>query len=1294
MTTRFPGPIPNIHDDGNVDDSPSSYSNADTDNKDNDSSYSNVSSEDYDSERTLDLEDFGVEDEDVGAPLQRMVRIQGEVFVDSGWTSEEEMEEEGYKEGERDGEVGSDGENEDDEKEKALLQALYKACQEARFQHIDSEEELDDMLPGPTTNAVGAGLTTWDSNGVEDEDAEDSDSDVSSVGYDDLDFEGIVDDLFENDSSTSSPNVPYETLTLPHPQRPLTVLRFPPSPSNELVTLLALNDPDNPQLAPWGRKRDPWNPAPRVIGAVDRSNSVSAEDTDISPESNSASNSGTIYLFLNHLVPFDPFDTSLPPPSSSLPLSSSSSPPAPSAPGARIVGPPTPTVAAPTTLPQWIDFIRQILEGLVFLHEKGWVHGGFGSTFPSFDTKARTTSEDTTDTTKTTTSSPLPLFMMDISADPGALESIGSSADGGFYSTSPGLLSFRSGLDQTHTSTPPTPTNGTHDTPPSMKKMKEGNVPFNRSRYPTKYYFANLQKAVRVRVGMSSSTSSSSMRRSRNTRFRKGIVRQDSGLSEVSSVSSSYAPSPTSSVRSSVRSSIASSGSATRSLPTRTPSLSLPISITSSSSPELGRDTTTKEKEQQRPSLRPGQGQNADVVGVKEDNLMTPKPGFTQVMQVMQMPSFIEAGKDVFGQDQKEESAPAPAPAPTHTLTRSQSHSHHARPTRPPTSRKTSGPGLVPSSRQASDPGLGMLRSFSLRGRDRRGAGPGALHGYGIGNGLGTGLSGRKTTPATPRTLPVSPSSYVDRDGDRDRDGLVSSLSRSWSGLTSTEDLGVSVNPQPHSSQFNSNSKPDLKPKSKSHSKSKSKKSKQPKLKANPLFVNDIVELGELLERVVVSSVLGIEEKQKKRLRGESTTYATSTSIPSPFLPSSHSKIPPDVLSLSEILLSLTQSMKSGTISAEEARVKLEAGSKEWMKSLRGGRGWEDDDEEEAYAGDVEGQDNMVSEEVARAKDKDNEKVTGTNIQAEDEDEDEDEDKEPIREDRRPSVIVDLNEDLAGVEHVASATDVKVLQTPPSSLPLLPLVPLPQVSGMGMGFPVLAQAAAAASSLSSSVALTTTSSPPAGTLPLEPNTTNTNSYSRRATLPTLPYAHRSPSLPQVPVSVPNTGASYTGGEFSVRRMGLGMGMRPFLPSQSGGTQTQMQMQMRTRVVSDGSASNYPNSNYYPSSRQRIAGRHGHGHGRDRLLTPPPTPRTGRTPESSVDWGRGRGVNFWGVHLGLDGNVNVNFPVDERMSVSASASTVGMDGGMGTVGIGMDMGGGGEYQARNEAETEVGEEEKR
>ncbi|EEB92034.1 hypothetical protein MPER_09512 [Moniliophthora perniciosa FA553] len=201
----------------------------------------------------------------------------------------------------------------------------------------------------------------------DDGDYDDDSSDSSSVVYD-LDFEEYIDNLLEEDSTLSTRPITHQK-TDGDPGAPFTLLTLETT-SSHLLVQLALNHQD--------LRLDPWNPAPHIICAVDRSQSHD-----------------TIFLCVKHLVPYN-----------------------------RI---PFRTVA------HWIDMFRQLLEGLAFLHEHRILHGGLDVNNLMVDEEEG-----------------VPLIMVDISADPIALEG---------------------------------------DRPED----------FDRTRYPVKYYFANLDKARQSR---------------------------------------------------------------------------------------------------------------------------------------------------------------------------------------------------------------------------------------------------------------------------------------------------------------------------------------------------------------------------------------------------------------------------------------------------------------------------------------------------------------------------------------------------------------------------------------------------------------------------------------------------------------------------------------------------------------------------------------------------------------------------------------------------------------------------
>ncbi|KAJ3749274.1 hypothetical protein DFH05DRAFT_1476172 [Lentinula detonsa] len=100
------------------------------------------------------------------------------------------------------------------------------------------------------------------------------------------------------------------------------------------------------------------------------------------------------------------------------------------------------------TVAQWIDFFRQVLEGLAFLHENGVVWGGFDAIEPLHCCTAEPSRPPGLGSGA---AKELEMFMMDISSDPEAFAS------------------------------------GTHT-----------NWTFDRNRYPVKYYFTNFRRARQI----------------------------------------------------------------------------------------------------------------------------------------------------------------------------------------------------------------------------------------------------------------------------------------------------------------------------------------------------------------------------------------------------------------------------------------------------------------------------------------------------------------------------------------------------------------------------------------------------------------------------------------------------------------------------------------------------------------------------------------------------------------------------------------------------------------------------
>ncbi|KAJ4493880.1 hypothetical protein C8J55DRAFT_500068 [Lentinula edodes] len=322
-----------------------------------------------DTDDTIDISDL---EDDVGVgligfPLQRMAEYNTSPSGSSGREDEENVSEfEDYEE----------------------LTALYDACMTAR---LETNQNADD----------GGS----DSSGT------------SSIGWDDVDFEQLVDSLSErytrdggevyvqlHPSSYPALSAPItlHTLRLSANPNPLEISPFEDTDDSLiLLLLLALNTPE--------LRSDPWNPVPRILRAVER------VCGDVSSKEGAGS---TVYLFHSPLVPLTQ--------QSQLNLDKQEN----------------------GTLAQWIDFFRQVLEGLAFLHENGVVWGGFDAIEPRLCSTAAPSRPPGLDSGGV---NELEMFMMDISSDPGA------------FASSPGT---------------------------------EWN--FDRSRYPVKYYFTDFRRARQI----------------------------------------------------------------------------------------------------------------------------------------------------------------------------------------------------------------------------------------------------------------------------------------------------------------------------------------------------------------------------------------------------------------------------------------------------------------------------------------------------------------------------------------------------------------------------------------------------------------------------------------------------------------------------------------------------------------------------------------------------------------------------------------------------------------------------
>ncbi|KAJ4483694.1 hypothetical protein J3R30DRAFT_3450867 [Lentinula aciculospora] len=279
--------------------------------------------------------------------------------------------------------VSEDEENESEGDDNELA-ALYRACMAARLESNHNSE-----------------------------DAGSESSDTSSVAWDNVDFEQLTDSLPEKYANNSEqayvqlhPSL-HQVLSAP---LALQTLRLPGnstpedednSDSSILLLFLALNAPE--------LRSDPWNPVPRILRAVER---ICGDHSGV------GSTGSTVYLFHPPLVPLTQ--------ESEVELDKQT--------------------LYQGTVAQWIDFLRQVIEGLAFLHENGVVWGGFDAIKPLpcfITTPSRPPGLDSAEAKEAE------MFMMDISSDPDA------------FVSSPKWT-------------------------------------FDRSRYPVKYYFTNFRRARQI----------------------------------------------------------------------------------------------------------------------------------------------------------------------------------------------------------------------------------------------------------------------------------------------------------------------------------------------------------------------------------------------------------------------------------------------------------------------------------------------------------------------------------------------------------------------------------------------------------------------------------------------------------------------------------------------------------------------------------------------------------------------------------------------------------------------------
>ncbi|KAJ8523230.1 hypothetical protein ONZ45_g261 [Pleurotus djamor] len=227
----------------------------------------------------------------------------------------------------------------------------------------------------------------------------------SSAIYDNIDFEAVVDDLVAEQSIPKSRNFIMVEPSSPSAHdafmiRPL--LKQSTSQSRELDILITLNE--------YEARQDPWNPVPHLLSVVDRLLPNNPEE-------------GYTFVCVERLNKFD--------------------------------DPPLRTVA------NYIDFIRQTLEGLTFLHE----HHVTGLNY------------ETTDS-----------FMVDI-----GLRSGWSSSN---VLPSPSHYSHSSASSSAPSPPTPTQTQRAHQmsTAPSSTVTPSPNS-FDRTKYPVRYYYTDFSGA-------------------------------------------------------------------------------------------------------------------------------------------------------------------------------------------------------------------------------------------------------------------------------------------------------------------------------------------------------------------------------------------------------------------------------------------------------------------------------------------------------------------------------------------------------------------------------------------------------------------------------------------------------------------------------------------------------------------------------------------------------------------------------------------------------------------------------
>ncbi|TFK38981.1 hypothetical protein BDQ12DRAFT_682819 [Crucibulum laeve] len=302
---------------------------------------------------------------------------------------------------------------------------------------------------------------------------------ASSVDYDDVDYEILIDVLLSQSPSPfssadingltmftppTSPVPPFLTSrSCAYPTPPPLMIKPLPRSSSELRLLLELNQPE--------ARSDPWNPTPHILCAVER---MHVGTYEAEQEEERDEEKGTVYLCLERLRPYN------------------------RPPMERVV--------------EYIDFFRQVLEGLSFLHEHyiANLHLSRPTSYMVDLSSAPRPSQPTSSAQSSLSS--FGNFSFDLQVKE---NKEGTNLE---MQSAPTLLS----ASASYNSTTPTPTHPTTSNPnlnipdqtptqTSFTRKPPSRTPtlsttFDRTSYPVRYYFVDFSEAQRVDISAKASS--------------------------------------------------------------------------------------------------------------------------------------------------------------------------------------------------------------------------------------------------------------------------------------------------------------------------------------------------------------------------------------------------------------------------------------------------------------------------------------------------------------------------------------------------------------------------------------------------------------------------------------------------------------------------------------------------------------------------------------------------------------------------------------------------------------------